>query len=203
MLHKNSTLRALATFIWVAVRMTTPEKAINYCVFCKKLLSKTDTKILCTPCRKKTPNFTLSIETTPDDVERIYKDVMIYCYNCGGSLLRTEDSVICVDGCELVDIDLDTASAPSSQQSDTNEPAASPHVPGMGQSSPSKPTQQTPSHGEQDTASSSTSKLLKLLTLSCNDISTGSPLDHKQLHLKPSNTIYFVIHLNMLTFICR
>ena len=169
MLHKNSTLRSFAIFIWVAVRMATPEKAINYCVFCKKLLSKTDKKILCTPCRKKTLNFTLSIETTPDDVERSYKDVMIYCYNCGGTLLRTEDSVICVDGCELVDIDLDTASAPSSKQSDTNEAAASPHVPGMVQSSSSKPTPQNPSHGEQDTASSSTSKLLKLPTLSSNE----------------------------------
>ena len=190
MLHKNSILRALATFIWVAVRMATLEKAINHCVFCKKLLSKSSTKILCTACRKKIPNFTLSIETTPDDVETNYKDVMVYCYNCSGILLREEDSVICVDGCGLVDIDLDTASAPSSQQSDTNEPAASLHVPGMVQSSPSKPTPQTPSNGEQDTAASSTSKLLKLPTLSCNDISTGSPSDHKQLHLKPSNTVY-------------
>ena len=162
----------LRHFIWVAVRMATPDKAINYCIFCSKQLSKkSSTKILCTACRKKTPNFTLSIETTPDDVETNYKDVMTYCYNCGGSLLREEDSVICVDGCGLVDIDLDTASSPSPKQSDVEEPAASPHVPGMGQSSHLKPTQQAPSNGEQDTASGSppTSKFLKLLTLSCND----------------------------------
>lgn len=88
---------------------------------------------------------------------------MVYCYNCGGRLLREEDSVFCVDGCQLVDIDLDTTSAPCPKQSDTEEPAASLHVPGMVQSSPSKPTQQTPSNGKQDSPSTSTSKLLKLL----------------------------------------
>ena len=120
-------------------------------------------------------------------------------------MLREEDLVICVDGCELVDIDLDTASSPSPKQSDAEEPATSSHVPGMGQSSHPKPTQQAPSNGEQDTAFSSppTSKFLKLLTYHVMTVSTGLPSDHKQQHPKRSNTVYFVSHLYMLIFICR
>ena len=41
---------------------------------------------------------------TPADLERAHKVDMVYCYNCGEELLRTEGKIMCVNGCGKINI---------------------------------------------------------------------------------------------------
>ena len=48
--------------------------------------------------------FSISKEMTPADLEKAYKKDMVCCYNCGEDLVRTEGRIMCVDGCDMIDI---------------------------------------------------------------------------------------------------
>ena len=85
--------------------MAAIEKDVKYCFFCGNQVTKGQKKIVCTTCRKS-PNFSLPVEITPEELETQYKDVMIYCYNCGEKLFREDEVIMCPDGCGLIDIEL-------------------------------------------------------------------------------------------------
>lgn len=82
-------------------------KVIKFCVFCKGREVKTTTKKLyCMGCRRRSPvGFSTSRDATPEDIEQLFGQSMIYCYNCGEELIRDEGRIVCIDGCELIDIE--------------------------------------------------------------------------------------------------
>ena len=41
---------------------------------------------------------------TPAELERAHKVDMVYCYNCGEELVRAKRKIVCVDGCEKINI---------------------------------------------------------------------------------------------------
>ena len=64
-----------------------------------------DNERICSNCDD---DFNVSIDMTPEDIEREFQHKMIHCYSCGEELLKQEEErkLICVDGCGLVDIKL-------------------------------------------------------------------------------------------------
>ena len=83
---------------------TSQSPQIKYCIFCsKKNLKESPKKNFCMACRGSF-KFSISKEMTPADLERAYKKDMVCCYNCGEDLVRTERRIMCVDGCEMIDI---------------------------------------------------------------------------------------------------
>ena len=66
-----------------------------------------DNERICPSCEDV---FKVSIDMTPEDIEREFQHKMTHCYSCGEELVKQEEErmLICVDGCGLVDIELST-----------------------------------------------------------------------------------------------
>lgn len=82
---------------------------IKFCIFCPQNELKLSAKSkYCIICRdKKVPRddkFNISKFSTPEDLERTHKKKMKYCYNCGEELARDAGRIMCIDGCEYIDI---------------------------------------------------------------------------------------------------
>lgn len=57
-------------------------------------------------CKKdKKKRFNIPKETTAEDLEKTYKNEMIHCYICGEELTRVHGHIMCIDGCEVLDIE--------------------------------------------------------------------------------------------------
>ena len=101
--------------------MATDAKEVKCCFYCGKEVKKTKRTIFCTTC-KKSPKFSLPVEITPEELETQYKDVMVYCYNCGEELFKDDGVIMCPDGCGLIDITVDQASVTQNQERAVPEP---------------------------------------------------------------------------------
>ena len=101
--------------------MATDTKEVKRCFYCGKEAKKTKRTIFCTTC-KKNPKFSLPVEITPEELETQYKDVMVYCYNCGEELFKDDEVIMCPDGCGLIDITVDQASVSLNQERTVSEP---------------------------------------------------------------------------------
>ena len=101
--------------------MATDTKEVKRCFYCGKEAKKTKRTIFCTTC-KKNPKFSLPVEITPEELETQYKDVMVYCYNCGEELFKEDGVIMCPDGCGLIDITVDQASVSLNQERTVSEP---------------------------------------------------------------------------------
>lgn len=86
----------------------TDSKSVKFCVFCEgKNVKATKKSLYCPTCKGNNPEFKVSLNATPEEVEHLYKHNMVYCYCCGEELEREEGKVMCVDGCELINLQVD------------------------------------------------------------------------------------------------
>ena len=88
-------------------------KALIYCALCKSKLKKTEKNLFCPKCKSK---FKFPLDQSPDEVEKRFQKNMKYCYNCSEKLFVDDDSVLCIDGCELIDFSLGTPEAEEPQE---------------------------------------------------------------------------------------
>ena len=105
--------------------MATDTKEVKCCFYCGKEVRKSKKTIFCTTC-KKSPKFSLPVEITPEELETQYKDVMVYCYNCGEELFKDDGVIMCPDGCGLIDITVDQAPVSLNQERAVPEPQGNP-----------------------------------------------------------------------------
>lgn len=84
------------------------EKVIRFCIYCPKSgLIESIRHKFCMNCRKlnKKKRFSTRKETTAEDLERTYKNEMVYCFICGEELTRVAAGhIMCIEGCGILDI---------------------------------------------------------------------------------------------------
>ena len=81
------------------------EKVIRFCIYCPKSgLKASERKKFCMECKRKKKWFYIPKELTAEDIERTYKNEMIFCFNCGEGLTRVDGLIMCIDGCGILDI---------------------------------------------------------------------------------------------------
>lgn len=82
------------------------EKAIRFCIYCPKSeLKASEKKKFCMKCKRTKKWFNIPKESTAEDIERTYKNEMICCFNCGCELTKEDGSIMCIDGCGVLDIE--------------------------------------------------------------------------------------------------
>lgn len=83
--------------------MASPTCQIKYCMLCpRSQLKENKKKMFCTSCKG---DFRVYKGLTTECIERLYRKEMTHCYNCGEKMIRMKGMVMCVDGCDLVDVD--------------------------------------------------------------------------------------------------
>lgn len=107
--YKNPTHTG-TVYIAFLIKMATAatEAEINFCVYCpKEAVLQVKGKKYCSSCRKvkRSRKFSISINVTIKEMEQNYFKDMIYCYNCGEELTRDDGKVMCIGGCDLVEIE--------------------------------------------------------------------------------------------------
>lgn len=80
-------------------------KTVKCCVTCGEHLVAKDKEMV---CYSDDAHFKVSINFTPDDIEREFQHMMTHCYCCGEHLTKQERKLRCVDGCGLVEVQLGT-----------------------------------------------------------------------------------------------
>lgn len=82
------------------------EKVIKYCIYCPNSeLKESNKKKFCINCQKdRKKRFRTPKETNAEDLERTYKNEMVYCFVCGVELTRVDGRIMCIDGCGDLDI---------------------------------------------------------------------------------------------------
>ena len=93
--------------------LVSASKALIYCALCKSKLKKTEKNLFCPKCKSK---FKFPLDQSPDEIEKRFQKNMKYCYNCSEKLFVDDDSVLCIDGCELIDFSLGTPEAEEAQE---------------------------------------------------------------------------------------
>lgn len=83
------------------------EKVIKFCMFCpySELKESALKNKFCMNCKKKKKLLNIPKEMTAEDLEKAYKKEMIYCFICGEKLTREDGSIMCIDGCGILDIE--------------------------------------------------------------------------------------------------
>ena len=72
----------------LAIMASSDKKKLKHCVFCSEELKTTKSKAYCHTCSDEPKKFSVSKEISTDEVEKKFKDLMVYCYNCGEELER-------------------------------------------------------------------------------------------------------------------
>ena len=78
---------------------------VKCCIICGQSLVAKDKE---TVCCGYDAHFKVTINATPDDIEREFQHMMAHCYCCGGHLTKQERKLKCVNGCSLVEVELGT-----------------------------------------------------------------------------------------------
>ena len=78
---------------------------VKCCIICGESLVAKDKE---TVCCSYDAHFKVTINATPDDIEREFQYMMAHCYCCGEHLTKQERKLKCVNGCRLVEIELGT-----------------------------------------------------------------------------------------------
>lgn len=91
----------------MATDMAFDNKAIRFCIYCPKseLKLSAEQSKFCKKCRGTKKWFKIPKESTAEDIERTYKNEMICCFNCGFALTKDDGSIMCIDGCGVLDIE--------------------------------------------------------------------------------------------------
>ena len=85
---------------------------IKFCIYCPESeLLEANKKKYCFSCKdKETPakedQFSIPKETVPPDGLQKYYGKMIYCFYCGEELTKKNQRIMCIDGCEVLNIQL-------------------------------------------------------------------------------------------------